>query len=136
MQHLHLRDLTQWDRIRRANFVNSLSGFKSASLIGSIDVKGHHNLSLISNIVHLGADPALIGYINRPRAATPHTLGNIEATGVYTVNHIHPGPGSSTRRSASRSAPHVGRLRRRTLRSHPTTSYASSRSQLSSCSGC
>lgn len=39
MQHLHLRDLTQWDRIRRANFVNSLSGFKSASLIGSIDVK-------------------------------------------------------------------------------------------------
>ena len=40
--------------------------------------------------MHLGSDPALIGYINRPRAAAPHTLANIEAVGVYTVNHIAP----------------------------------------------
>lgn len=88
MLHLHHHELSLWDRIRRAHFVNSLSGFKSASLIGTIDVAGRHNLSLISNIVHLGADPALIGYINRPRAATPHTLQNIESTGIYTINHL------------------------------------------------
>jgi flavin reductase (DIM6/NTAB) family NADH-FMN oxidoreductase RutF len=37
----------------------------------------------------LGADPALIGFVNRPREAAPHTLKNIEATGFYTINHIH-----------------------------------------------
>ena len=90
MQLLSNLELNNWDRIRRAHFINSLSGFKSASLIGTINAKGQHNLAPISNIVHLGADPALIGYINRPRAATPHTLQNIESTGVYTINHIHP----------------------------------------------
>lgn len=90
MQILHHQEIAGWDRIRRANFVNTLSGFKSASMIGTINQQGEHNLALISNIVHLGADPSLIGYINRPRAATPHTLQNIETTGTYTVNHIHP----------------------------------------------
>jgi flavin reductase (DIM6/NTAB) family NADH-FMN oxidoreductase RutF len=41
-------------------------------------------------VVHLGSDPALIGYINRPLSAAPHTIKNIEATGVYTINHINP----------------------------------------------
>jgi flavin reductase (DIM6/NTAB) family NADH-FMN oxidoreductase RutF len=39
-------------------------------------------------MVHIGSDPALIGYINRPLAAAPHTLANIKAGGFYTVNHI------------------------------------------------
>lgn len=89
MQQISLSDIRTWERIRRANFINALSGFKSASLIGTLNGSGQTNLSLISNIVHLGADPALIGYINRPREATPHTLGNIEQTGQYTVNHFH-----------------------------------------------
>jgi flavin reductase (DIM6/NTAB) family NADH-FMN oxidoreductase RutF len=38
----------------------------------------------------LGADPALIGFINRPREAAPHTIRNIEETGFYTINHILP----------------------------------------------
>jgi len=33
----------------------------------------------------------LIGFINRPLAASVHTLSNIEETGYYTINHIHPG---------------------------------------------
>lgn len=90
MLRINDTDIHSWDRIRRANFINSLSGFKSASLISTINHQGNTNLSLISNIVHLGADPALIGYINRPREATPHTLRNIETTGIYTVNHIDP----------------------------------------------
>lgn len=81
--------LASWERFYRANFVNSLSGFKSVSLIGTINNQGQPNLGVFSNIVHLGADPALIGYINRPLEAAPHTLANIEATSVYTINHIH-----------------------------------------------
>jgi flavin reductase (DIM6/NTAB) family NADH-FMN oxidoreductase RutF len=82
-------DWSKWDRFYRANFLNSLSGFKSASLIGSISETGVPNLAIFSNIVHLGADPALIGFVNRPLAAAPDTITNIRATGFYTINHIH-----------------------------------------------
>jgi flavin reductase (DIM6/NTAB) family NADH-FMN oxidoreductase RutF len=88
MKHFSLADLANWDRFTRANFVNSLSGFKSASLIASHDIDQNLNLAIFSNIVHLGADPALIAFVNRPREAAPHTLRNIEAIGFYTINHI------------------------------------------------
>lgn len=84
-------DLRSQERFYRANLLNSLSGFKSVSLIGTANAGGLTNLGVFSSIIHLGSDPALIGYINRPRAAAPHTLANIEATGWYTINHIHPG---------------------------------------------
>jgi flavin reductase (DIM6/NTAB) family NADH-FMN oxidoreductase RutF len=70
--------------------VNSLSGFKPVSLIATVNKAGQPNLAIFSNIVHLGADPALIGFINRPKEAAPHTIRNIEETGVYTINHILP----------------------------------------------
>ena len=86
---ISLDELNNYDRFYRANIINSLSGFKSASLIGTKSEAGVSNLAIFSNIVHLGADPALIGFVNRPREAAPHTLKNIEATGFYTINHIH-----------------------------------------------
>lgn len=82
---------SRWERFYRAHFLNSLSGFKPVSLIGTRDAAGVTNLGLFSNIVHLGADPALVGFVNRPRAAAPHTLANIESTEVYTISHVHPG---------------------------------------------
>ena len=83
-------DLQGLERFYRANLLNSLSGFKSVSLIGTVDQQGRNNLGVFSSITHLGSDPALIGYINRPREAAPHTLANIEATGWFTINHIPP----------------------------------------------
>jgi flavin reductase (DIM6/NTAB) family NADH-FMN oxidoreductase RutF len=83
-------DIQSWERFYRANFMNSLTGFKSVSLIGTADKNGNNNLGIFSSIVHIGSDPALVGYINRPRKAAPHTLANIEATGIYTINHILP----------------------------------------------
>ena len=89
MLHLPLNIIQSWSRFYRGNLVNCLSGFKSVSLIGTINKEGDTNLSIFSNIVHLGADPALIGFINRPREAAPHTLANIESMGWFTINHIH-----------------------------------------------
>ena len=83
-------EISTWERFYRANFINCLSGYKPVSLIGTVNANGQSNLSVVSNIVHIGADPALIGYINRPRKAAPHTIANIELTGVYTINHIRP----------------------------------------------
>lgn len=83
-----ITDLQSWDRFTRANFINTLSGFKSLSLIGTVNTAGISNLAAFSNIVHLGADPALIGFVNRPLEAAPHTLSNIQETGYYTVNLV------------------------------------------------
>jgi flavin reductase (DIM6/NTAB) family NADH-FMN oxidoreductase RutF len=88
MQQFTPAEWQSWERFYRANFINSLTGFKSASLIGTINAQGVPNLGMFSSIVHIGSDPALIGYINRPVAAAPHTLANIKANGLYTVNHI------------------------------------------------
>jgi len=82
--------IQSWERFYQANFINSLTGFKSVSMVGTADKSGQTNLGVFSSIVHIGSDPALVGYINRPRNAAPHTLANIESTGVYTINHIHP----------------------------------------------
>lgn len=79
-----------FERRYRANFINSLGGFKSVVLLGSRSLQGNENLSVISSLFHIGADPALCGIIIRPNEPTENTLGNILNTGVYTLNHIHP----------------------------------------------
>lgn len=78
-----------WDRFFRANFINSLTGFKSVNLIGTADAKGNTNLGIFSSIVHIGSNPPYIGFINRPVEASPHTITNIRETGFYTINHIN-----------------------------------------------
>jgi flavin reductase (DIM6/NTAB) family NADH-FMN oxidoreductase RutF len=91
MQHFTNSEFSTWERFYRANMLNSLSGFKATHLVATINKEGIPNLSLFHNVVHLGADPALIGMINRPRNATPHTLENIETAGQWTLNSVHPG---------------------------------------------
>jgi len=82
-------EIQKWERFYRGNFINSLSGFKSVSLIGTKSKTGISNLAVFSNIVHLGADPALIGFVNRPIEAGGDTLSNIQENGLYTINQIH-----------------------------------------------
>ncbi|MFD2176059.1 flavin reductase family protein [Veronia pacifica] len=72
----------------RAKFINSLSGFKSANLIGTADTNGNTNLAIVSSVFHIGANPPLIGMIVRPHTVTRDTLENILATGSYTINHV------------------------------------------------
>jgi flavin reductase (DIM6/NTAB) family NADH-FMN oxidoreductase RutF len=74
----------------RVNFINSLSGLKSANLIGTCSVNKQTNLAIVSSVVHLGANPPLMAYINRPTLAPRHTLDNIITTGFYTINHVNP----------------------------------------------
>lgn len=100
-------DIYSWERFYRANFINSLTGFKPVSLIGTVNKNGHTNLGIFSSIVHLGSNPALVGYINRPLKAAPHTIANIEATGVYTINHIHPGILESAHQTSAKYPPEI-----------------------------
>ena len=76
------------DKKYRASLINSLSGFKSVSLIGTINKNKKENLAIFSSVVHIGSDPALIGFIQRPHSVERHTLENILETSFYTINHI------------------------------------------------
>jgi flavin reductase (DIM6/NTAB) family NADH-FMN oxidoreductase RutF len=88
MQHITAADFQSWERFYRANFINCLSGFKSATLIGTLKDNQQPNLGLFSNVFHVGADPAIIGFVNRPKEAAPHTIANIERSGIYTMNLV------------------------------------------------
>ncbi|MFQ3236418.1 MAG: flavin reductase (DIM6/NTAB) family NADH-FMN oxidoreductase RutF [Paraglaciecola sp.] len=72
----------------RAHLINSLSGFKSANLIGTCNSQGQTNLAIFSSVVHIGASPALVGFIMRPNSVTRHTLENIQQTRQYTINQV------------------------------------------------
>lgn len=87
----HKTDLEQLDDRYRALFINSLSGFKSANLVGTCDQNKQPNLCIVSSVVHLGAKPPLLSMIIRPHSVPRDTLENIMATGVYTLNHVHTG---------------------------------------------
>jgi flavin reductase (DIM6/NTAB) family NADH-FMN oxidoreductase RutF len=82
-------DLLNLEKRFRVNFVNSLSGFKSANLIGTANAEGVTNLAIFSSAVHIGASPPLIGIISRPDVSPRHTLENILATKKFTINHVN-----------------------------------------------
>ena len=86
--HFTSGDIQGMDKRRRAAFINSLSGFKPANLVGTADAGGQTNLAIMSSAVHLGSDPPLLALIVRPGGEERHTLTNILATGHYSFNHV------------------------------------------------
>jgi len=83
------KKIERLDKKYRISLVNSISGFKSANLIGSIDRKGNTNLAIFNSVMHIGANPPLLGFILRPITVPRHTYQNIKETGVYTINYIN-----------------------------------------------
>ncbi|MEL7340134.1 MAG: flavin reductase [Bacteroidota bacterium] len=87
-QTLRKADIQALPKEYRRNLINSLSGFKSLCLAGTIDREGQTNLSLISSVIHVGASPPLMGMLMRPHVVPRHTIENIEATHHFTLNHV------------------------------------------------
>ena len=84
------KEIQQMDRVKRLKLINSVSGIKPANLIGTIDKKDLTNVAIFSSVLHLGSEPALLGFIVRPTSEVPrHTYENIMENGVYTINHVH-----------------------------------------------
>lgn len=88
MLYISESEIKGYERFYRANLINSISGYKPAVLIGTMNAKGKTNLAMFSSIIHLGADPALIGFIQRPLGESGHTYYNIKGTGFYSINHV------------------------------------------------
>ncbi len=83
------KDINALETHDRVLFINSLSGFKSANLVGTVNPQRHSNLAIVSSIVHLGANPPLLGMVMRPHTVPRGTLENILTSGVYTLNHVN-----------------------------------------------
>jgi flavin reductase (DIM6/NTAB) family NADH-FMN oxidoreductase RutF len=86
--YFSLSDIYSLDKRFRTQLINSLTGIKPVNLIGTVSMNGETNLSVVSSVVHLGAHPPLVGYIQRPRAVERHTYDNIIETGCYTINAV------------------------------------------------
>ena len=82
------KDILEFEQRYRAMFINSLGGFKSLSLIGTRSRSGQSNLAVFNSFFHIGANPPLFGFIIRPDSVERHTLNNILATRIFTVNHV------------------------------------------------
>ncbi|MBB5645929.1 flavin reductase family protein [Pedobacter cryoconitis] len=80
----------QLEKQYRISLINSLVGYKSLNLLGTISKEGITNLCIISSVFHLGANPPLLGLVIRPERAHNDTLNNIKSTGQYTLNNVLP----------------------------------------------
>ncbi len=85
---LTTNDLEQFEQRYRTAFVNSLAGFRQAVLVGTRSVEGNTNLAIFNSLIHLGANPALFGLINRPDSVQRDTLQNLMDTKEYTLNFV------------------------------------------------
>lgn len=86
---INYHQLMEMEKQERVNFVNSLGGFKSVCLIGTKNKNEQLNLAVFSSIMHIGANPPLMGIIFRPGVVERHTLENILETEFFTINHLN-----------------------------------------------
>ncbi|MEE4278739.1 MAG: flavin reductase [Halieaceae bacterium] len=86
--HLNRAAIEALAKDQRVALINSLTGFKAACLVGTVDATGRSNLAIFNSAVHIGTSPPLIGLILRPDSVPRHTLDNIRSQRVYTLNHV------------------------------------------------
>lgn len=76
-------------KLPRLNLINSVTGYKSANLIGTISSENILNVAIISSVTHLGSNPPLLGFMIRPMPTAPKdTYKNIKDNEYFTVNSI------------------------------------------------
>jgi flavin reductase (DIM6/NTAB) family NADH-FMN oxidoreductase RutF len=88
--HIHQQQIEQLEQRYRTTFINSLAGYRQAVLVGTKSDSGQSNLAIFNSLIHLGANPALLGLISRPapQGVQRHTLQNMIDTGEYTLNFV------------------------------------------------
>ena len=92
---------------RRAAFINSLSGFKSANLVGTANPDGSTNLAIMSSAVHLGSSPPLLALVVRPGGEDRHTLANVLHQRCFTINHVNEFIIEAAHQTAARYPRHI-----------------------------
>lgn len=89
MQHINAQKLAAYDRFYRGNLINSITGYKSANLLATRSKDGVDNVAIFSSVTHLGSDPALFSFVQRPLGfGVGHTYHNLKETRHITLNHV------------------------------------------------
>lgn len=92
MKKFDTDSIATMSKIPRLNLINSVTGYKSANLIGTCSKEGTLNVAVFSSITHLGSNPPMLGFMVRPVVSNPRdTYKNITETHYFTVNHITSG---------------------------------------------
>ncbi|MEM8846156.1 MAG: hypothetical protein AAGD17_03545 [Bacteroidota bacterium] len=86
MEYYSKKRITDLPSRERANFINTISGFKSANLIGSKSKEGISNLAIFNSVIHLGSNPALLGFVLRPITVERHTYENAMTVPAFPSN--------------------------------------------------
>jgi len=82
--------ISEMDKFYRISLMNSISGYKSVNLLGTINTNGITNLCPVSSVFHMGSHPPLLGMVIRPEREHNDTLRNIRSVGAYTLNNVLP----------------------------------------------
>lgn len=86
---LNTSEILKLDRIKRLRLINSMPGIKSINLIVSKSQSGINNISLVNSVSHVGSDPPLMAFINRPdRTVKRDTLNNLIDNPFFTINSV------------------------------------------------
>ena len=91
MDYFNSESLDSLNKIYRINLINSITGYKSANLLGTVSKNGIENLAVFSSVTHLGSNPALLSFFVRPNVVPRNTYKNIKENKFFTVNHISKG---------------------------------------------
>ncbi len=81
-------DFENLEKYFRVNLINSVSGLRPVWLVGTRNAAGTDNLAIFNSLVHIGANPPLLGLVFRPDTVDRHTLSNIMDHGFYTLNAV------------------------------------------------
>jgi len=57
MHQFDRKEIEDLAKIYRLNLINSVTGYKSAHLVGTCSEMGNENLAVFSSVVHLGSNP-------------------------------------------------------------------------------
>ena len=83
------KNIESMEMRNKINFVNCLVGAKSSNMISTISNYGAENISIFSSVIHLGSNPALIGFLIRPQDnILTDTYRNIIEVKQYGINSI------------------------------------------------
>ncbi len=88
MRHISHEQIKSFERLYRANMINSCSGYKSANIIGTLSAKGVENAAIFSSVIHMGSEPPVLGFVMRPATVPRNTYENIRTSRYYTINHV------------------------------------------------
>ena len=104
-KHFSLDDILAMERFFRRDFMNTISGYRSCHLLGTLSYQKVPNLGLFNSITHVGASPPHLGFIMRPLTVPRQPYHNIKAQGYFTLNQVTEGQLQQAHQSSAKYPP-------------------------------